>query len=40
MAEQAMRAHIQTLKRDIESEVKKNPSFFPMEDVGETMPPE
>jgi len=38
MAEQAMRAHIQTLKRDIESEVKKNPSFFPMENISKTMP--
>lgn len=38
MAEQAMRAHIQTLKKDIESEVKKNPNFFPMENIGKKMP--
>lgn len=28
-AEMAMRAHIQTLKKDIEKEVQKNPDFFP-----------
>lgn len=33
MAEQAMRNHIKTLKKDITAEVKKNPHFFPDETV-------
>lgn len=36
MAEQAMRAHIQTLKKDIKSEIKKNPGFFPNENISKS----